>query len=66
MSEEKELREEYREAMVECQIEEFGTMSFTEWKEMRSALDELGNEYLRRIAEDAEEFDYSEAINSDK
>ena len=66
MSEEKELREEYREAMVECQIEEFGNMSFTEWKEMRSALDELGNEYLRRIAEDAEEFDYSEAINSDK
>ena len=52
MSEEKELREEYREAMVECQIEEFGTMSFTEWKEMRSALDELGNEYLRRIADD--------------
>jgi len=66
MSEEKELREEYREAMVECQIEEFGNMSFTEWKEMRSALDELGNEYLRRIADDAEEFDYSEAINSDK
>ena len=52
MSEEKELREEYREAMVECQIEEFGTMRFTEWKEMRSALDELGNEYLRRIADD--------------
>jgi len=52
MSEEKELREEYREAMVECQIEEFGNMSFTEWKEMRSALDELGNEYLRRIADD--------------
>ena len=51
MSEEKELREEYREAIAECQMEEFGTMSFTEWKKMRSALDELGNEYLRRIAE---------------
>ena len=48
MAIEKELLEEYCEAMAEGGMEGFRPMGFAEWKEHRAALDELGKEIERR------------------